>query len=88
MSYLLHYCLSLRPFVFHVRHPPSVESSDNSVDNLLFFAGLGEVCATFLIETNENLLQSIDGVILDVMANLLETLQWHVTMLKRGEVKV
>jgi hypothetical protein len=83
MSYLVNHCLRLRPFIFEVSHPPSVKCSNNPVNDLLLLAGLGEVRATLFIETSENLFQSIDGIILDVMANLLKTLQWHVTIVKK-----
>ena len=75
MPYLVHHCLRFRPFVFDICILPRVKCRHNSIDDLLLFTGLGEVCATLFIKTNENLFQSIDGIILDVMANLLKTLQ-------------
>ena len=84
MPYLVHHCLRLRPFVFDICTLPRVKCSHNSIDDLLLFSGLGEVRATLFIETSENLFQSINGIVLNVMANLLKTLQWHVTAVKNG----
>jgi hypothetical protein len=77
MSYLLHNCLRLCPFVFYVCNPPVVKCRDNSVDNLLLLARFGKVGVTLFIEASENLFQSVDCIILDVMANLLQ----HCSML-------
>jgi len=84
MPDLMNNCLRLRPFVFYVCHPPSVKGSNNPVNDLLLLAGFGEVHATLFIETGEDLFQSIDGIILDVMANLLGTIESHIRPVDKG----
>lgn len=55
--------------------PPRIEFSSNAVYQLLFLAGLGEVCAALVVKADKNLLQTVDGVELDVVPYSLQRIR-------------
>ncbi len=57
-----------RPLVDTVRPSPRIQLMSNLVDNILLLSALRKVAATLLVETGNDLLQSIHGVVLHGMS--------------------
>lgn len=50
---------------------PNIQLGDNPVYDVLFLAGLEEVGTTLFIQARQNLFESVDGVVLDVVPQCL-----------------
>lgn len=64
-------CLCFGKLVAVVRHPPAFELTVDTLNQILFFARLGELNRAFVVEAGNNVFESIDGVALDQELQML-----------------
>jgi len=60
------------PLVFDSTCAPAVELRSDPVYDVLLLPRLGEVCAALLVEARNDLLEFVDGVVLDSVPDLLK----------------
>ena len=71
IPHLVNDSFGFQEFVFSVPSAPWIQSHWYPVNDILLLSGLGEMGAALLIKAWQDLFQLIDGIILDVVSNLL-----------------
>jgi hypothetical protein len=56
------------PLVFVLFLPPNFQLGDDPVNDVLLFSGLEEISCAFLVQASQNLLEFINRIVFDIMA--------------------
>ena len=63
--------MSFGPFLYVIRLSPSVHLVDDSINQILLLSRLDKNSLTLIIEAGQDLLEFIDSIMLDSMAQIL-----------------
>ena len=63
--------LSFGPFLYVIRLSPGIHLIDDSINQILLLSRLDKNGLTLIIEASQDLLEFIDGIMLDSMAQIL-----------------
>lgn len=63
--------LGFGPFLYVIRLSPGIHLTNDSINQILFLSRLGKYGLTLIIEASQDLLEFIDGVMLDSMPQIL-----------------